>query len=324
MKKRLSLWLAVAVMLLSVAGCAGRGSTKGSGGEKILLIINQMDAFRQTLADAAENQASQLGAQIDVVDAEGSLEKQIGFIKNAVSEYYDVILCIPINVDTTVELKASAGDLPIVFINSCPEEKHLEEGKYIYAGSDEKVAGQFQAEYLLDRFANANELNVAVIEGEKGHSATIGRSKGLKKTLAQSGKKISYVFDDYANWDQETARSMMEVLFKTGASVDCIVCQNDSMALGAMEACKEAGIDLNDVPVLGIDATADGCAAIESGEMVFTVYQSGKGQGEAAVEAGIRMAKGESLDSMEGVSEDGLYVWVPFEKVDKSNVANYK
>lgn len=323
MRKRLSLWLAVIMVLLSAAGCAGRSGSQGSGGGKILLIINQIDTFRQTLVDAAKNQASQLGAQIDVVDVEGSLENQIGFIKKAVQENYDVILCIPINVDTTVELKASAGDIPIVFINSCPPEKHLEEGKYVYAGSDEKVAGQFQAEYILERFSSEKELNIAVIEGEKGHSATVGRSKGLKKTLSESGKKIQYVFDDYANWDQETARSMMEVLFKAGASVDCIVCQNDSMALGAMEACKEAGIDLNEVPILGIDATADGCAAIESGEMVFTVYQSGKGQGEAAVEAGIRMAKGESLDSMEGVSDDGLYVWVPFEKVDKSNVTNY-
>ena len=58
--------------------------------------------------------------------------------------------------------------------------------------------------------------------------------------------------------------------------------------------------------------------------MAFTVYQSGKGQGEAAVKAGIRMARKESLDSMEGVSEDGLYVWVPFEKVEIGNVANYK
>lgn len=47
----------------------------------------------------------------------------------------------------------------------------------------------------------------------------------------------------------------------------------------AVEACKEAGIDLSAVPVLGVDATAEGCAAIEAGEMAFTVYQSGTGQG---------------------------------------------
>ncbi len=274
MKKRLGLWFAAVILILSVCGCSKNGATGSAGGEKILLIVNQMDSFRQTLVDAAKSQAEQEGAQIEVVDAEGLIENQVAFIKQAVKDEYDVILCIPVNIETTVELKASAEDIPIVFINSCPPEKHLEKGKYIYVGSDEKVAGQFQAEYVLEHFSGKSEINIAVLEGEKGHSATIGRINGLKKTLLESGKKIHYVFDDFANWDQETARSMMEILFKTNAPIDCIVCQNDSMAMGAMEACKAAGMDLGEVPVLGIDATADGCAAIESGEMAFTVYQS--------------------------------------------------
>lgn len=105
--------------------------------------------------------------------------------------------------------------------------------------------------------------------------------------------------------------------------MDCVLCENDSMALGVIEVCREANIDLSALPVLGVDATADGCAAIESGAMAFTVCQSGAGQGEAAVKAAIRFAQGESVDSLEGVSEDGKYVWVPFEKVDSTNVSQY-
>lgn len=324
MRKRLGILLGV--MLLGILAFTGCGSDSGASSNKdvkILLVLNQMDSFRETLVAAAKDTAEAEGVQFDFKDAEGSIENQVNYLKSAAQEGYNVILCSPVSIETVVELKASAGDIPIVFINSCPDEKQLKEGKYLYAGSDEFVAGQFQAEYVLDRLAGNKEINVVLIKGERAHSATNGRTKGVKQTLESSGKTINYVFEDYGDWDQELAAHLFETFLKTGSPVDCVLCENDSMALGVIEVCREAGIDLSTLPVLGVDATADGCAAIESGEMAFTVCQSGSGQGEAAVKAAIRFAKGESVDSLEGVSEDGKYVWVPFEKVDSTNVSQY-
>lgn len=163
-----------------------------------------------------------------------------------------------------------------------------------------------------------------ILTGESGHSATVGRTRGVKKTLNDSGKQINYVFEDTGVWDTGKAKELMQILLKTGVPVDCVLCNNDSMALGVVEACKEAGIDLSAVPVLGVDATAEGCAAIEAGEMAFTVYQSGTGQGEAAIEYALRIANGQSVKDVEGITEDGLYVWVPFVKVESTNVSSYK
>ncbi len=324
MRKRLGILLGMVMLgMLALSGCGSKSGADSNKDIRILLVLNQMDSFRETLVAAARDTAAAEGVQFDFKDAEGSIENQVNYLKEAQKEGYDVILCSPVSAETVVELKASAGDIPIVFINSCPDEKQLKEGKYIYAGSDEYVAGQFQAEYVLGKLAGRQEINVVLLKGEKAHSATDGRTKGVKQTLENSGMTVNYVFEDYADWDQDLAKHLFEIFLRTGSPVDCVLCENDSMALGVIEACKEAGIDLATLPVLGVDATADGCAAIKNKEMAFTVCQSGSGQGEAAVKAAIRFARGESADSLEGVSEDGKYVWVPFEKVDSTNVSQY-
>lgn len=324
MRKKLGILLSFAMLgMMAFTGCGG-GKAAASGKEvKILLALNEMDTFRQTMVEAAQKTAEEEGVQLDVKDAEGSIENQVSFLKSAEEDGYNVILCSAVSAETVVELKASAGDIPIIFINSCPEEKQLREGEYVYAGSRESEAGQYQAEYILDKMADKDEINVVLLKGPKGHSATEGRTNGAKQTLEASGKKINYVFEDYANWEQDQAKSMFEIFLKTGAKADCVICNNDSMALGVIDACKEANIDLDQLPILGVDATADGCAAIQDGDMAFTVYQSALGQGEAAVRAAIKFANGDSLDSLEGVTEDGKYVWVPFERVDNSNVSDY-
>ena len=324
MKKKLGILLSIAIMITyCFTGCGNTG-TASNGKMKVLLSINSMDTFRQMLVGAAQETADKEGVQLDVLDAEDSIENQVEHIKTAVKENYDAIICGPVSADTVVELKANAGDIPIIFINSCPEDDQLDAAKDIYVGSDESVAGQYQAEYVLDQFADKDEINVVILKGSKNHSATNGRTKGAKKTLEESGKTINYVFEDYANWETEQAKQMFEVFLKTGSPVDCVICNNDDMALGVVEACKEAKIDLNELPILGVEATADGCEAIENGEMAFTVYQSAVGQGTAALEAAIRFVKGESIKDIEGATEDGKYIWVPFEKVDSSNVSAYK
>lgn len=324
MKKKLGILIAVIVFVLTIlTGCGKQMSLSGNKEIKILFVMNESDTFRQKLADAAQQAASKDEIQMDIKDAEGSIETQVDFIKTAEADGYDAIICSPISIDTIVELKASAGNLPIVFINSCPDDKYLEAGKSIYVGSSESVAGQYQAEYLLDKLSEKSELNVVIMKGPKNHSGTVGRTNGAKKVLDASGKTIHYVFEDYANWDTEQARKLFQIFLMTGKTMDCVICNNDSMAVGVIQACKEANIDPASFPIVGVDADAGGCEAIENGDMVFSVYQSATGQGEASLQAAVHLAKGESIKDMEGATEDCKYVWVPFEKVDSSNVGNY-
>ena len=58
--------------------------------------------------------------------------------------------------------------------------------------------------------------------------------------------------------------------------------------------------------------------------MQFTVYQSAKGQGEMSVKTAIALIEEETAEGLEGLDENGLCVWVPFEPVDASNVKQYE
>jgi len=323
-KKKIGVLLVIILCLsFLLSGCK---ENFGSSNKtiRILLTLSEVDTFRQILVEAAEQAAKEQGVQLNVFYAEGSIEKQVSHIKQAVSEQYDAILCAPVSIDTTVELKASAEEIPIIFFNSCPADKHLKADQDMYVGSDETVAGQYQAEYVLEKLADKQEINVILLKGPTSHSATVGRTKGVKQTFAASGKKIHYVFEDHADWDANTAEKMFTLFLRTGKTADCVICNNDTMALGVVKACKNAGVDFSQLLILGVDATAEGCAAIQNGEMAFTVYQSATGQGKAAIEVAIQLASDASAQTIEGISEDGKYVWIPFEKVDSSNVLKYK
>ncbi len=109
----------------------------------------------------------------------------------------------------------------------------------------------------------------------------------------------------------------------TGLPVGVVSSNNDSMAIGIVQAAKENNLSLENLPILGVDATEEGLNAVAANEMACTIFQPAVGQGQAAVKAAIRMVKKESIASLEG-AEDELYVWVPFEAVTKNNVKNYQ
>lgn len=298
------------------------GQSSGKDLKIMFTVSDGSDTFRATLAEAAKNAAEEAGYTIDIQDAAGSSETQMNQIKNAKDA--DVIICALCDAGTAQQMEALAGDKPIVFINSCPEEEYLQKNKYIYVGSDEAVAGNLQAEYVLNKYASKDSLNIVLIKGESTHSATKGRTKANKATLEASGKTIHYVYEDYADWSTETAAKMFHQFLQTGQPVDAVICNNDSMAVGVAQEVQKAKIDTNTLPILGVDATTDGLDLISQGAMACTIFQPAKGQGEAAVKAAEKLASGQSVASLDGAEHNGLFVWVPFEQVTAENLSQYQ
>jgi len=324
MKKKLAILLTIIMMFVMISGCSSKNSSSSNKSVKILLSISDAsDDFRNLLATSAKNYANSENVELTVMDAAGSIETQVSHMKEAASGGYDAIICSPVNSTTGLQLKKAAGGLPIVFMNSSPDDSLLEKDKYIYVASDEKVSGQYQAEYIANYLKNKNNIKVVLLKGEKGHVATKGRTKAVKDIFKEKGINAEYVFEDNADWSRQKAKEMFNIFLSTDKKFDCVIANNDEMALGVVDSFKENGIDTSSIPIIGVDATPYGCKAVADGSIKFTVYQSAKDQSKNSVQAAVELGSGGTIAKIENATEDGKHIWVPFEKVDKDNVNKY-
>ncbi len=324
MKRKISILLTTIMMFVIISGCGLKNNSSENKNVKILFSVSDAsDSFRSILTESAKSYAGSQNIDLTVVDEANSIEKQVAHMKEAVSGGYDVIICAPVDPNTTLQLKKAAEGLPIVFINSAPNDSLLEKNRYIYVSSDEKLAGQYQTEYIIDYLKNKNDIKVVLFKGEKEHSATVGRTKAVKQTFKEKGINAEYVFEDNANWSRQKTKEMFNVFLTTGRKFDCVICNNDEMALGVIDSFRENKIDPSSIPIVGIDAIGNACNAVADGSMKLTVYQDAKGQSKSAVQAAIELGSGGTLSNIENMTNDGKYIWVPFEKVDKNNVKQY-
>ncbi len=323
MKKKITAVVLISAMTVLLAGGCQKENESG-GSVKIYYNAIESGDYYEGWADQLKEQAEKNNAEFQAGYAEKSVETQVTQIKEAQKDGSNVFLCGLVTPDITAEIKSAAGAAPIVFINNAPPDSQLEKDRYIYVASDEFMAGQYQAEFILEKFADKDEINVMILKGPKDASGAIGRTDGLKQTLKASGKKINYVFEDYANWSGDIAKELTGMFLRTKRPVDCVAANNDDMAIGAVTAFEEAGADTGSTLFLGVDASAGGCSAIAEGRMDFTVYQPMSAQITAAVEAARNLAEGKGIKEMDGASEDGKYILLPFEKVTAGNVKDYQ
>ena len=324
-KKSIIILTITALLMASLTACGSSGgSGGGGGGTKILMTLHDdADTFLMTLVDAMNQKASSMGITLDTVYCAGDSGVQKQQVEKAVADGYDAIICRLADASTILQMEIAAGDVPIVFINNEPNSDYLKADKYVYVGSYEQDAGRYQAEYIWNGLGEPSSLNVIILEGQQGHAAVPQRTNAVKYFFKDNNVKANMVFVDYADWSDTVAYDKLEVFKRTGQSFDCIIANNDPMALGAINWLKDNGYDTKKVLVAGIDATSGGCDAIRSGDLYMTVLQDTAKQGEAALESAVTLAKGKSVSTLDGATEDLKYVWVPFVPITPKNINEY-
>ena len=273
------------------------------------------DQFISSLEQGILAAAEAAGVTVDSQEANNDTQKQAEQVRTFAAKGYDVMIVNLVDTSTAETIIAEAGDIPIIFVNRRPDDSVLVAGKYAYVGSQEWDAGKMQAEFLAKYFAGRTDpINYVLFMGQLGLENTQQRTDSVKTELTNAGFTLNKVFEDTAKWDRATAMDMMQTFLGTGAAFDCVICNNDEMALGVIEALKAGGIDLTKVPVVGIDATDMACESVKNHEMAMTVFQDAAGQGAKCIEFAKLAAEGTLTEQ---------FGWVPFQPVTIDNVADF-
>ena len=122
---------------------------------------------------------------------------------------------------------------------------------------------------------------------------------------------------------QRTAKDKMDAWLSgpNGSKIEVVICNNDGMALGAIESMKATGKIL---PTFGVDALPEALVKIEAGEMAGTVLNDAKGQASATFNMVANLAAGKEPTEGTDLKLDNKIILIPSIGIDKSNVADFK
>ena len=230
----------------------------------------------------------------------------------------------------TVELKEK--NVPVVFYNRKPSDEAIASyDKLYYVGIDPNAQGVAQGE-LIEKLWKENpnlDLNkdgviqYVMLTGEPGHPDAVARTKYSIQTLNDHGIKTEELHKDTAMWDTATAKDKMDAWLSgpNGSKIEVVICNNDGMALGAIESMKAAGKVL---PTFGVDALPEALVKIEAGEMAGTVLNDAKGQASATFNMVVNLAQGKEPTEGTDLKLDNKVILIPSIGIDKSNVADFK
>jgi len=293
------------------SGSADASAGGGGGDLTIGVTFPILDQFLQTVADGMEAKAEEIGGvTLNIVAAEEQTDTQLGQVENFISQGVDAIIVIPVDTDAAGPMTAAAQEagIPLVYVNRRPSD--LPTG-VPYVGSDSLYAGTVEMQALAE--LAGGEGNVVILIGDPANEAAVLRTQGCKDVVAEN-PGMTVTKEQAGNWYREEGLAIMENWIQSGDPIDVVCANNDEMALGAIEALKNADM-LEDVLVGGVDATDDALAAMEAGELEVTVFQDADGQGGGGVEAAVALANGETVEDL---------IDIPYQLVTPDNMADFQ
>lgn len=178
-----------------------------------------------------------------------------------------------------------------------------------FIGADFVEEGRKSALAICELLKDSEKKNVWELVGNVGSSAAKDRGQGFREAMGECGLTVTK--SQTANWSITEGKQVTEAWLKETTDVQAIFGQNDEMALGAIEALKEAGlVPGEDVKILSVDATAGAFKAMLDGTLNVTV-ECNPLLAPQVFEAALKAANAEDLPDWIPSQEDVFWATDP-------------
>lgn len=273
------------------------------------------DTFLTVLRKGIEKAAADASQPVQIEIADDDVQKQLSQIQNFIAAKVDAIIVNAVDTSATAPMTKLANDagIPIVYVNRQPIDVDALGPKGAFVASNEVDSGTLETKEVCRLLGGKGDILIMV--GDLANQAAVQRTKDIHDVIATpecSGMKV--LDEQTAVWDPVKAQDLMTNWIAAGHKPAAVIANNDNMAIGAINAMKAAGWDMKDVVVGGVDATQEALAYMKQGDLDVTVFQDAFGQGSGAVDAAIKLAKGEKVEAK---------VWIPFQLVTPENMDQY-
>lgn len=309
MRKKV-LW--VVLMLCLVAGLSNHEAWAGAKQYRMVFIVKSMDnPFWNMMLEGAQAAAKDLNLEIKGLAPikPNNVEEQIRMMEDAITQKVDAIVVVPSDSKGIVPgiEKANRAGVPVMTSNT-----RAFGGQFIgFAGAPNEEASYLVTKKFIQQFLNGKG-NVIILEGVPGAQTAIDRKAGSDRAVKEF-PNVKVLASQTANFSRVEGMRVMENLLQRFPAVDGVICNNDEMALGAIEAI-DAAKRLKDIKVAGFDGNNDAIKSISEGRLMVTGAQRPDAQAYWSVLGAYMYLEGYP------VSRD---IYIPCPPVDKSNVAEY-
>lgn len=255
-----TLWIASSASALTV-GFSQVGSESG---------------WRTSFSESVKAEAEKRGIDLKFSDAQQKQENQIKAVRSFIAQGVDAIIIAPV-VETgwqPVLMEARRARIPVVIVDRNVAVSN--DDLYLTrVAPDFELEGEKAASWLMEK--TDGKCNILELQGTVGSSAAIGRMKGFNKVLEQH-PDAKIVRSQTAEFTRAKGKEVMEALLKAeggGKHICALWAHNDEMALGAIQAIREAGLQPGkDMLVVSVDAVSDALKAIVAGTINVSVELS--------------------------------------------------